>query len=87
MPVRISRIEVRSRQAAVWAILQEQPDGISTSDIAAHIIAKFGLDPGCRHEERAARDYVRKVLNRWQAQGRVPVCDYTGQRKSWRIVT
>jgi hypothetical protein len=85
-PVRISRIEGRSRQAAIWQLLQDNPNGKTTVEIAEHLIVKFKLDRQCQHEMTATRNYIRKVLNRWQTQGRVELCDYTGQSKTWRIV-
>jgi hypothetical protein len=84
-PVRITRIEGRSRQAAIWQLLQDNPSGKTTVEIADHLIVKFDLDRQCQNEMTAVRCYIRKVLNRWQSQGRVEPCDYTGMCKTWRV--
>ena len=86
-PVRITRIEGRLRQAALWQLLQENPSGKTTVEIAEHLIVKFDLDRQCQHEMTATRNYIRKVLNRWQADGRVELCDYTGMSKTWRVAS
>ncbi|MCB1439600.1 MAG: hypothetical protein KDJ63_07480 [Nitratireductor sp.] len=86
-PVRITRIEGRARQAALWKFLQDHPEGKTTVEIADLLIEHFDLDRDNRHEMTATRNYIRKVLNRWQAEGSVEVCDYTGQSKRWKILS
>lgn len=85
-PVRITRIEGRSRQGAIRKLLQDYPYGKTTVEIAEHLIRHFDLDKQNKQEMIATRDYIRKVLNRWQSDGKVAVCDYTGQAKRWRMV-
>jgi hypothetical protein len=84
-PVKIGRIEARSRRAAIWAFVSQATNGCTTTEIVHHLIDKFALDQECQHEGHATRNYIRKVLNRWQAQGGVELCDYSGQCKTWRV--
>lgn len=85
-PVRITRIEGRLRQGALWQLLQDNPAGKTTVEIAEYLIVKFDVDRNCPNEMTATRNYIRKVLNRWQADNRVELCDYAGNSKTWRVV-
>ncbi len=51
--------------------LQASPDGISTTAIAAHVIAAKGLDASDKHLRASITYKLVQVMRRWEKQGQV----------------
>ncbi|CAN5261969.1 hypothetical protein BH10PSE7_BH10PSE7_37900 [soil metagenome] len=66
------------------AALAASPDGISTTGIAAHVIAAKGLDEDDRHLRKAITYKAIQVVRRWERQGVVVRVGKTGGTLIWR---
>ena len=68
------------------AVLEAAPDGLSTTAIAAHVIAAKGLDAGDRHLRKAIAYKAVQMLRRWERERRVMRTGKTGSAINWRLV-
>ena len=67
------------------AALESAPDGLSTTAIAAHVIATKGLDAGDRHLRKAIAYKAVQLLRRWERERKVVRVGKAGSAVVWRL--
>lgn len=67
------------------AALEGSPDGLSTTAIAAHVIAAKGLDAGDRHLRKAIAYKAVQMLRRWERERKLVRTGKTGSAITWRL--
>lgn len=66
--------------------LEAAPDGLSTTAIAAHVIATKGLDQGDRHLRKAIAYKAVQMLRRWERERKVMRVGKERNAVVWRLV-
>ena len=67
--------------------LEAAPDGLSTTAIAAHVIAMKGLDAGDRHLRKAIAYKAVQLLRRWERERKVVRVGKAGSAVVWKLLS